>query len=424
MNYSSLPNPENIRRRVLPNGMVVLAKENDQSAAVSLRGVFPAGAYLDPAGAAGLSKMTSSSLLFGNEKRGFDEINELLDDCAASLNFNSGARNVSFDAHCLSEDLPTMLELVHDSLTTPTFPAELLDIVRRQAATSYEVQRHDPDSMADEVFNKILYPDHPYGRPDIESIEALMALTRDDVAGFAERYYSPKGMILAVSGGADPEQTLDLTERIFGAWDPEKALPDPDAVFAAIKPYTPQRIHHEIPGKSEMSLVVGVRGPKYDDPLKNAAKVGNSILGEFGMMGRVGHSVRDEYGLAYSVDSSLSIYHYGGDWSVAAGVNPEDAGRALDLILAELKRFTTEEVSDEELDDVKSFLIGGMPLGLSSNESVAHVLINIEHNQLGLDHFVRFPEKINAITKADVLQAAQTYWDPDQLVIVTAGTAA
>lgn len=96
--------------------------------------------------------------------------------------------------------------------------------------------------------------------------------------------------------------------------------------------------------------------------------------------------------------------------------------KAIDLILKELRRFTREPVSQQELEDSQANYIGRLPLSLESNAGVANAILNLERFSLGLDYYQRYPERIEAITIEQVLQTAQRYIDPEKLIIVSAGT--
>ena len=176
-----------------------------------------------------------------------------------------------------------------------------------------------------------------------------------------------------------------------------------------------------IPGKSQADLIVGAAGPprRADDYI--AASLGNSVLGQFGMMGRIGDVVREQAGLAYYAYSSLSGGLGPGPWSVSAGVDPANVDEAIDLIRAEIERFVTKPVSAEELNDSQTNYIGRLPLALESNAGVAGAILNLERYGLALDYYQRYAEQINAVTVDDVLAAAQHYLDPDKLAIAVAG---
>ncbi len=141
------------------------------------------------------------------------------------------------------------------------------------------------------------------------------------------------------------------------------------------------------------------------------------------MMGRIGAVVREENGLAYYAGSSMNAVTNGGSWSVSAGVNPENVELAAELIIRELRRFTTERVTAEELDDVQSFYIGALPLSLESNAGVARAILNMENHHLGLDYLTRVRERVMSVTRESILETARQWLDLENLVRVTAGTA-
>src|SRR6185436_9305378 len=111
---------------------------------------------------------------------------------------------------------------------------------------------------------------------------------------------------------------------------------------------------HRIAGKSQSDLVIGTNGPRRRDPEFMSASLGNNILGQFGLMGRIGDVVREKAGLAYYAGSSLSAGLGPGSWEVSAGVNPQNVQKASDLIVDELKRFVQDGVTPDELADTKA----------------------------------------------------------------------
>jgi zinc protease len=152
-----------------------------------------------------------------------------------------------------------------------------------------------------------------------------------------------------------------------------------------------------------------------------AASLGNSVLGQFGMMGRIGDVVRERSGLAYYAYSSLNAGLGPGSWEVSAGVNPQNVKQASDLIIDELKRFVQEGVTADELADTKANFVGRLPLSLESNGGVANALLNIERHDLGLDYYRRYEGLVNEVTAEDVLSAARKFIDVNRLAIAVAG---
>jgi zinc protease len=221
-------------------------------------------------------------------------------------------------------------------------------------------------------------------------------------------------------GAVDPVQALDKVTAVLGDWENpgQEALP----VLPPIKPLTASvRKMVSLPGKSQTDILLGVVGPARQAPDYLAASLGNNILGQFGMYGRIGDAVREREGLAYYAFSSVSGGLGPGPWYVSAGVNPASVERAIELIVAELRRFIQEPVTGDELADSQANYIGRLPLSMESNAGVAGALLNLERYHLDLDYYRAYPDAIRAITAQQVLETALHYLDPDRLGIAAAG---
>ena len=162
-------------------------------------------------------------------------------------------------------------------------------------------------------------------------------------------------------------------------------------------------------------------GPRRKDPEYMSASLGNSALGQFGMMGRIGEVVREKSGLAYYAYSSLSVGIGPGSWEVSAGVNPKNVRKTIDLVIKELNRFVKDGVTADELADSQANYIGRLPLSLESNGGLAGAMLNIERYDLGFDYYLTYADRVRAVTCEDVLMTARKYIDPERLAIATAG---
>ncbi len=415
-----LPGPEDIHRVELPNGIVVLCRHHPHTASVVLRGALFAGAYWDPLPKMGLAAFVASMLKRGTAKYTHGEIYDLLESRGASLNFAAHFHTVGFGGQALAEDLPLLLELLAQALRAPTFPEEEVEKRRDQILTSLDLQAQDPEAMAEKTFDAILYRDHPYARPEEGFRETVQAITREDLIAFHARQYGPRNMILVVVGAVPPKQVEDLVRQHLEDWQvPDQpgppTLPPVSPLPATIRRFVP------IPDKSQADIVLGVVGPARKDPDYFPAMLGNSILGRFGLMGRLGDVVREQAGLAYYVYSNLGAGLGPGPWEIHAGVAPENVPQAIELIVQEIRRFVQEPVTEEELNDVKSGALGRLPLSLETNAGVAAALLNMELYDLGLDYLQRYPDLVRGVTREAILETARRYWDPERLAIAVAG---
>ncbi|MEZ4866934.1 MAG: pitrilysin family protein [Caldilineaceae bacterium] len=417
-NLSAIPNPETVSRVVLHNGMTVLVRENHSAPVVVVDGYIPVGAVAESSAQAGLSSFVATLLTRGSEHYDFDTFNETIEGIGASLGAGSGDHHTSFSATSLAEDFPTILTVLTDVLRRPLFPAEQVERVRRQKLVRLQERAQDTNRMASLRFYETIYGDHPYGRSTSGYLETVSAIQRDDLAAFHANYYTPQGAILVVVGDIETQQVLDLVHSHFGDWQglaSNRQVPPFPTVTAA------QHLHHSIPDKVQADLVIGARAIPRDHPDFYAVRVANNILGQFGMMGRLGERVREEQGLAYYSYSTVNAELHNGVWLAQAGINPANVEQARDSILAEFARLGCEPVTAEELADSQAYMTGVLPLTLETNAGVASTLLTIEWYGLGLDYLVRYPDLIYGVTAADVQRVAAQYLRPEQCTVVVAG---
>lgn len=416
----SLPGPESIRRRQLPNGMVILARENFSSPSVVLSGSLAVGALGEPRAQAGLADLTASALMRGTAARSFEDIYETIEALGASLSFGGGTHVTSFRGKSLAEDLRVLLDLLNDVLRQPSFPQAQVDRLRGEKLTSLSIRDQDTSSVSQLTLDELLYGDHPYALPSDGFRETVSGLTDGDVRAFHRRAYGPRGMLLAIVGAVPAAEAVEAAESVLGDWlQPDQPLSGPLPAVRGLAGIV--RRDRALPGKSQSDLVLGGVGPSRYDPDYMEAALGNSILGRFGLMGRLGDVVREQAGLAYSVASSLTGGPGPGPWQVMAGVAPANVERALDLIRKEIGRFVSAGVTLQELTDNQANFIGRLPLQLESNEGVAGALVNMERFDLGLDFYQRYPQLVADITREHVQAAARRFLDPDLMAVAVAG---
>lgn len=419
----SYPGADDITRVELINGITVLTRPNFTSQSVVISGYLHAGSLYDPQEQFGLADFCAAALMRGTASRSFHQIYDELESVGASLQISSGTHTTGFGGQALAEDLEILLHLLADSLRQPAFPPDQVERLRAQLLTNLAILAQDTAHLAQRAFEQIIYPDHPYSQPEEGYPETIQAILSTNLQEFHQRVYGPLGMVLVVVGAVEPYLAVEKVESVLGDWQ-NPAQTSPPALSPVIKLPEMMRRFVDLPGKAQVDLVLGAPGPARRDPFFQAANLGNIILGQFGLMGRIGEVVREQAGLAYSVHSSLGGGFGPGPWELVAGTSPQAIDQVIDLLIAEVRRFVSEPVSEAELADVQSLLIGSLPLSLESNAGVAGALLNLERYQLGLNYYREYPEMIRAISPEDILTVARKYLDPDRLGIGIAGTTA
>ena len=408
-------------RTELPNGIIVLAQPRPGEQAVDGTIALRAGHAATGEQTPGLAALTGRMLNRGTETRSFDAFSEAIDSLGATLSVDTTREAINVHLPALAEDLETVLELATEIVRTPTFPEDELEKVRKQAITGLQEQDNDTGAMAGKAMRELLYPvGHPYRMRTGGEIDAVSAITRDDLVRYHRAHVGPGAATIALVGGIGSlERALAMIERVLGDWSARIAQPmDAPAVDP---PARTVRSAITVRGKSQADLSIGYPTIPRSDPDYYALQQANLILGQLGLMGRLGAHVRDEQGLAYYASSSLTGGKANSAWTSRAGVDPANIGRALAGIDRELRRLREEPVSDAELADAKSYSIGRLPLAVESLGGVTDLLLTLERFGLGLDYLDRYPEIISALTKDDLLRAAASHLDPDRLAVGIAG---
>lgn len=418
MTTNAIPGPDDITRVVFENGLTVLVRENHAAPVVELDGTVPAGSVHEPAEKAGLASFASSLLTRGSESYDFDTFNTITESVGASLSTGVDSHETNFGITSLSEDFPRLVEVLADVLRRPVFPEEQIERVRNQRMVRLQERQQNTRSMAFLRFYETLYRDHPYGRATSGYLDTVPAITRDDLLTYHAERFTPNGAIIVVVGDVQTDAVLDLLQRHFGDWQGDA----PDQTVPGIQPLSEvQRVMHVIPNKIQSDIVLGSQAVPRTHPDYDALRVANTVLGRFGMMGRLGEKVREEQGLAYYSYSTLDTELATGTWLAVAGVSPLNVDRATESVLAEFERLASEPVPEDELADSQAYMTGTLPLGLETNSGVASTLHSIESHGLGLDYLQRYNDLIYGVTAADVQRVAEQYLRPDAYALVVAG---
>jgi zinc protease len=407
-------------RDVLSNGAVVIVKSARTIPAVTIQAAIRAGSVYEPDEHLGLSHFVSRVIDRGTERRSAEEIAEILDYRGVALTINANRHVAILGCTCLAEDFERILEIVGEIAMRPAFPDIEIAKRRNEILTSIRQDEDSPAAMAMQGVFALLYPDgHPYGRPAKGRPETVERIDRRMLQGFHDARVAPSELSLVVVGDVEPGRAVEVANRVFGAW--QKPAPrEPELPHPAARSSRQQRV---IPmmNKAQTDIAYGFTTITRSDPGFYAYTVMNNALGQYGIGGRLGDSIRERQGMAYYVYSSFDANVVEGPLVVRAGVNPANVERAIASIDAEMRRMAAEGLSAKELADCKQFIIGSIPRMLETNSAIATFLQTAEFFGLGFDHDLRLAGLIDAVTLEDVNAAARAALDPSRAAVVIAG---
>jgi zinc protease len=337
------------------------------------------------------------------------------------LNVSAGTSSpfATVGASCLNDQVDMLLGMMSDVLQHPSFPeAEVGRYKNRQRALLAN-QRTQPGFLALERFQAATYGDHPASRVSA-SPAALDALTREQHVAFHHDNYAPDHAVLAIAGDITTAAAKQKVEAALGGWarssSPLAPVAEPAEVLRASVSLVAR------PNSVQTNLVVGTQSVDRTSPDYDALTVANRILGG-GPSGRLFEHLREQKGYTYGAYSNFTAGRYRGPWSASTEVRTEVTDPALHDLLDELRQMREVPVSAKELADSKRAIVAGFARSLESPTAVLGSYIDAYLYKLPADYWDTYPDRIDAISAADVQKVAQKYWTADRLQVVAVGDA-
>lgn len=420
---SSTPFASRIKRSVLRNGAVVLAFERRTSPTVVISGTLNAGSYFEPRTKPHLAEITAAMLSAGSRRYSRLQLAQELESLGAQLEFDTDNFVLSFEGKCLRRDLKRLLSLLAEQLLFPTFPEEELEKLKKQAIAELMQDKEDTYLRAYERLTQMAFrPDSPYYRHTPERlISSVEAISIKDVESFYHKYYSGASMVVSIVGDIDANIATEEVRRLFEGW--RSGIRQKIDVAPTPLPNASDKQYVQMSDKANVDIFIGhPGGVRRSSPDYHAAILANHALGQSTLSSRLGLQVRDTEGLTYGIISRFFEVGLGdGLWAISVSVSPENVHRAIDSSMKVLRNYTRDGITDKELAESKSSIIGAFKVGLSSNSGIADMLLEMELHSLGLDYIDRYPEYINSVSKEDVNRAIRRYFHPDKVLIAIAG---
>ena len=412
-----LPRPTEAQ---LSNGAHLMVLEDHRAPQITFSIAMPGGGgYYDAPDMIGLASATASLMREGTASKTSAQISEQLETMAATV--NAGASLTGIDAtvagSSLTENFQATLALAADVLLHPTFAPEELARYKERMKPGLLQQRTSPNFLGTELYQRLVYGTHPAARisPTAESIDRL---TRDAVVAWHKAHYVPDHALIAVSGDITLAAAKQAFEAALASWPKSSsaaaAVADPAAMGAGRVSFISR------PGSVQTTLMVGTQAIARIDPDYDAFQVMNKVLGG-GPTGRLFTHLREEKGYTYGAGSALNASRWKGDWLASMDVRTDVTAPAMTDLMAEIARMRDEEIPQKDFDNARRSLIAQFALGLESPAAVLGNYVTLYWYKLPANYWDTYPDRVNAVTRAQALAVAKKYLDLSRLQIVAVG---
>ncbi|MEP6636281.1 MAG: pitrilysin family protein [Acidobacteriota bacterium] len=410
------------KEATLANGLRVILLEESKVPTFTMQMVVLSGGLSDRPDFRGLASFTAALMREGTGKRSSKDIAEQVDAIGATLTSNSGFSSLTstITASGLVENVDQTLDIFADVVRNPSFPTDEVEKYKARTLAQLQFQRSNPQFLAQEQFGRAIYGEHPaaLAAPPADSIRKL---TSKDLASFHSAYYRPNNAILAIVGDVTLKEIMPKIEKAFGDW--QKGDVPATAVPAAPAQAGSRIFLIDRPGSVQTVLQLGSLGIERNSADYFSLLLADRILGG-GPAARLFLNLREDKGYTYGAYSNFASSKFRGTWSSGSEVRTDVTEGAMKEFMYELKRLRDEKVSPEELENAKRSIVGSFALSLEQPQSLLQNIVTQKLYDLPADYWDTYPQKVAAITAADIQSIAQKYIDLEHLQIVAVGDAA
>lgn len=399
-----------------PGGFSAWLVEDHTIPFVALELRFRGGTSLDPAEKRGAVNLMTALLEEGAgelDSRAFTKESEAL---AASFTFDAGADAISVSARFLSENRDDALALLRKALISPRFDQDAIDRVRAQVLASIRSDQTDPSSIASLAFAGLLYGDDPYGSSSDGTVDSVTSITREDLIRAHQNTMTKDRIYISAVGDISETELVAILDDLLGEL-PKTGLPAREEAIVNL-PGGIKVVDFETPQSIAMFAQPGIAR---EHPDFFAAFILNHILGGGGFESRLMQEVREKRGLTYGVYSYIADRDRADIWMGQVASANDRVAQAVEVITDEWQRIRNEGVTEQELQDAKTYLTGAYPLRFDGNATIARISVGMQMDGLSTDYIETRNDKVNAVTLEQINRVARELLNPDRLTFVVTG---
>ena len=399
----------------LDNGVQVVSEKIDGVRSVSLGIWVRVGSRYENEDNNGITHFIEHMLFKGTENRSAKMIAEEVDGMGGQINAFTAKEYTCYYIRVIDENLTQGMDILADMLLKSRFAHE--DIEKERSVIEEEIKMYAdaPDELANDLFNALVWVDHPLGRPILGTHESLEKIDREALLGYMQKMYTGSNIVIAAAGAIEHEELVRLGKKYFsGLAKGDINVYKPADSFKKAKRLVKK-------DTEQVQICLGVEGIANDDSDEQyVMSVLNAYLGG-SMSSRLVQKVREEMAMAYSIYTYHSSYSDNGLLGVAVATREENSFTVIKTILAEMKDVAQNGISEEELRRIKGQFKGSLYL---ANESVTTRMNRLGRALMYRQRIISPEESIarlEKVTADDVKVLAKKVFADDQYVLLVLG---
>jgi predicted Zn-dependent peptidase len=346
------------------------------------------------------------------------ELFEEFDSMGAEHNAGTSKEWTNFWVKLPAFDLERGFAILSDIVLNPTLDAKEAEKEKQVIFQEMKMYEDAPMRHIGDVFEELIYSDHPLGLDTIGTIESMNNIKKSDFLDHRKKFYFAENMLVSVAGGVKNEEVMKLAKKYFGDLKSSSGFTQ--------TPFNPAQSSPKFKLKKKKTdqahFIVGflTNGRNYENRFPQA--VLSSVLGG-GASSRLWTEVREKRGLAYGVHGSIDRYTDVGYFGVYAGTGIDKSFEAIKVILDQCYGLASKKykITQKELDKVKGFIKGRLALQLEDSS----VVNDFFSEQILFDHEILKPEamfkRVDKVTIDEVYEEAGKMFSPEKVNLAVIG---
>ncbi len=346
----------------LKNGMRLVYEKMPYLKTVSLGIFVKSGSMYETKEENGISHFIEHMLFKGTKNRSAGRIAEEMDFIGGHINAYTAKELTCYYTKVLSKDIALSAQILSDMYYNSLFKEEDIELERGVIIEEINMYEDSPEDVALDVSHEYAWKDSSLGYPISGSVESVKGITREMLLEYMSRRYTPENTVISVAGNFCEDELISIIENYFCGGS-NTILENPPAPVFNSGNFT------KIKDIEQAHLSIVYPSYSIEDDRVFSASLLSGILGG-SMSSRLFQKLREENGLCYSIYSYTAFYPAAGLFGIYSGLSEDSVGDAMDMIENEIKRISSEKVSDYELAKAKSQLKCSIFMGEENPASI------------------------------------------------------
>ena len=402
----------------LSNG-VRLVVDNKPGNIVGMALALVGGSNRETVNTAGLAHCLEHLLLNGSKvDRQGRTVYQQIDRLGGVVNARGGKDLILLELELPSRNWSYGLELLADWFQRPVFNAALVEREKSVLMTEVTDNHNLLEHESNDWFEALAWPSHPLGRCQFGQASTIAQFRPNQLRSFWRYYQRGSRLVIAVVGPIDPDRVRAKAEALLGDLP---ALVQPAASESTVKLVLRRRIK-VIGGFGQQSfLVLGFPTFGFADPRRLALLVLHNLFGDKDSS-RLKTLIREQLGLAYSIDSSVWHYCSAGYFKITATIDNANLIQVVSLIGQELRRLKTQLVSVQEVREAVGYLAGRAAVAFNDPTHAAKFYACQVVRAGNFWSLRDFKRQLKQVKRQQLCQLANDLFQTRRLILVVAGS--